>query len=61
MLVLQEDSLAKGQRAEGAWVGFQRLRRVSDACAKGFLLGLPCLTPKGSDVRVRELLKAVYE
>ena len=64
MLILQEDSLTKGQGAEGAegaGVGLQRLGCAGDACAKSFLLSCPCLTPKGSNVWVRELLKAVDE
>ena len=67
MLILQEDSLTKGQAAEGAegaegaGVGLQRLGCAGDACAKSFLLSCPCLTPKGSNVWVRELLKAVDE
>ena len=58
LLILQEDSLTKGQ---GAGVGIQRLSCAGDACAKSFLLSCPCLTPKGSDVWVRELLKVVDE
>ena len=61
MLILQEDSLTKGQGAEGAEVGIQRLGCAGDACAKSFLLSCPCLTPKGSYVWVRELLKVVDE
>ena len=58
MLILQEDSLTKGQ---GTGVGIQRLGCVGDACAKSFLLSCLCLTPKGSDVWVRKLFKAVDE